>query len=267
MYFDGCVTDGESRMRIVGFSSEQQRKLACFKEKEQAAHLVNCEIKRSREGDKMELMLKKWSKIDKSEKNITIPDNVQLLESSTFMELKDVQDMQEFQRVSAKVKVVYVNEAVTVTGGSQKQDVIVADSSAWACLTLWEEMVNTMNVGISYSLVSVMVKQYGDQQYLCLARSGSHVETIEDIGNVIEYIPSDEGSCKLVNVTVVGVMQLDLKKICCNCKGRVESLSSPVGRCTKCLMTQRMEKCSDQVCAKLMVEPEGESKAIVHAFG
>ena len=54
----------------------------------------------------------------------------------------------------------------------------------------------------------------------------------------------------------------------------MESLSSPVGWCTKCLMTQRMEKCSDQVhmyvvCAKLMVESEGESKAIVqgHAFG
>lgn len=69
------------------------------------------------------------------------------------MDLKELQDMREFQRVSAKVKVAYLNEAVTVTGGSRKQDVVVADSSAWACLTLWEEMVNTMDVDVSYSLV------------------------------------------------------------------------------------------------------------------
>ena len=64
--------------------------------------------------------------------------------------------------------------------------------------------MNTMNVGISYSLVNVMVRQYRDEQYLCLARSGSHVETIEDIGDVIEYTPGDEGSRELINMTVVG---------------------------------------------------------------
>lgn len=33
IYFNGCVTDCESRMRNVGFSAEQQQKLASLKEK------------------------------------------------------------------------------------------------------------------------------------------------------------------------------------------------------------------------------------------
>ena len=51
MYFDGCVTDGELWICIVGLSAEQKRKLASYKE-EQAAYLTNCELKPSREGDK-----------------------------------------------------------------------------------------------------------------------------------------------------------------------------------------------------------------------
>ena len=67
MYFDGCVTDGELRIRIVGLSAEQQRKLASYKE-EQAAYLTNCELKPSREGTN-KAHTEKRSKIDKPEKN------------------------------------------------------------------------------------------------------------------------------------------------------------------------------------------------------
>ena len=113
----------------------------------------------------------------------------------------------------------------------------------------------------------MIVRQYEGDQYLCLARSGSRTEEIEDIGDVVEYTPGDEGSCEPANVTLVGVMQLDVKKVCCNCKGCVESVSTPVGQCTKCMMMQRIDKCSNQVFAKSMIELEGESKGIVHAFG
>lgn len=105
-----------------------------------------------------------------------------------------------------------------------------------------------------------MMRHYGDQDNLCLARSGSCVEEIPDIGDV-EY--TADGGQKIV---VVGIMQLNLKKVCSNCKERVESLSNSIGQYIKCLMMQKIDTCSDQVCAKLLVESNGESKIIVHGF-
>ena len=42
------------------------------------------------------------------------------------------------------VKVVSVGEHVVVSGGKTKQDVIGSDCTTTACLTAWEEMVNTL---------------------------------------------------------------------------------------------------------------------------
>ena len=83
--------------------------------------------------------------------------------------------------------------------------------------------------------------------YLCLARRGSRVEENPDIGDVVEY--TADGGQKIVDVTVVGDMQLDLKKVCSNCKGRFESLPNSIGKCIKCLMMQKIDTCSDQICA------------------
>ena len=54
-------------MQIVGFRSEQQKKLLGFHQNKKPTHIVNCEIKPSRQdGDKMEVMLKNMTKIQES---------------------------------------------------------------------------------------------------------------------------------------------------------------------------------------------------------
>ena len=58
-YFDGNMTDGTTNLRFVGFNTEQQKKLSSLFKSREAAHLTNCEIKRSRQGDKLEVMIKK----------------------------------------------------------------------------------------------------------------------------------------------------------------------------------------------------------------
>ena len=52
IYFDGTMTDGDSHFRVVGFSSEQQKKLASFMDSKDPLELSNCEVKRSRQCDK-----------------------------------------------------------------------------------------------------------------------------------------------------------------------------------------------------------------------
>ena len=75
VYFDGTLTDGTTEQRFVGFSSEQQKKLVSFHSSHTPAHLSNCELKKARQGDEMEVLLKKFTKISESPKKINIPDS------------------------------------------------------------------------------------------------------------------------------------------------------------------------------------------------
>ena len=67
-YFDGELSDGKNSMRVFGFESSVQRKLADFYKKDLSLSLAvsNCERKRSRNGEHFEVLLKKSSDVEKS---------------------------------------------------------------------------------------------------------------------------------------------------------------------------------------------------------
>ena len=69
-YFDGTIADERTKLRLVGFSSDQQRKLSSFFKNGTTINLQNCQVKESREGNKMEVMLKGNTIIVESEKGI-----------------------------------------------------------------------------------------------------------------------------------------------------------------------------------------------------
>ena len=51
LFFDGTISYGTSKMRIVGFSPEHQKKLLSFQEKKMPINIVNCEVKPSRQDE------------------------------------------------------------------------------------------------------------------------------------------------------------------------------------------------------------------------
>ena len=67
---------------------------------------------------------------------------------SEFISLSQLNDMDEHQRVSVQVMVVKVHEPQKA-GSKKKQDVLVADSSGRAVITLWEADINSLH---TYSL-------------------------------------------------------------------------------------------------------------------
>ena len=83
----------------------------------------------------MEVMLKKFTNISKSPKKINIPDDDDV--GTNLIQLQDLPNIQDFQKVTVDIKVVNITEPLTVTGGKVKQDVTVSDSTTTACLTLW----------------------------------------------------------------------------------------------------------------------------------
>ena len=57
-YFDGSVSDGKTKLRIVGFRGGQHKAIKDFLTKKTPLHLEDCQIKPGRRGSKMEIQLK-----------------------------------------------------------------------------------------------------------------------------------------------------------------------------------------------------------------
>lgn len=78
---------------------------------------------------------------------------------------------------------------------------------------------------------------------------------IDDIGDVEEL---DEK--KLEDAIVVGVMVLDIYSSCFSCKGKVVMTGGTLGKCSKRYMTLRVDKCTQEMSAKVVVEAGQKEK-------
>ena len=277
-YFEGTIADEHAKLRLVGFLSDHQRKLSNFFKSKTPINLRNCQIKEAREGTKMEVMLKTTTEIIESEKGIdpssfTFDD----INTAVFITLSQLSTMHNFQRVSVKITVLDTTTPCYVTGQKKKQDVIIADATANAKLTLWEDYVDELEISKSYSLENITVREYASNKYLSLPKDGFSISSIEDIGPVDdEYTKIDDHLMLLESAVIIGVPQLDSYKSCLACKARVEpdaieADKPPLGRCTKCGMLQRFNQCSEQLSAKLIVMQEyvgcSPLTKTLHAFG
>ena len=54
-YFDGQITDGKSKMCLFGFDGTIRKRLA--NKEDDAVSISNCEVKKSRHGDQLEVLL------------------------------------------------------------------------------------------------------------------------------------------------------------------------------------------------------------------
>ena len=62
------IADETSKIRVVGFDTQQQRKLNNYHQKNIPVELINCEVKSSRYGEGYEVMLKGGTHIKESTK-------------------------------------------------------------------------------------------------------------------------------------------------------------------------------------------------------
>ena len=101
------------------------------------------------------------------------------------MPLNQLNDLDEYDRVTVKVKVVEIQATEIVGKGKQKQEVIIADATASAKLTLWED-VNTLELYHSYHFSRVLIRSFKGIRYLSLPTDGATIAEIDDIGDVLE---------------------------------------------------------------------------------
>ena len=129
----------------------------------------------------MEVMLKGSTTIGDSPKKFAISRLDFENNTPTNITLSEFESTDTFERVSVNVKVYTTTDPISLPGGKKKQDVIVADSSVGA---LWQNDVGCLQEQESYTLKGFVVREYASAKYLSMAKNGSEIIPISDIGEV-----------------------------------------------------------------------------------
>ncbi len=74
-----------------------------------------------------------------------------------------------------------------------------------------------------------MVREYQSTKYFTMAKEGSEIIPIEDIGTVAEQGDRYDELWVIKNVTVAGVPYFDTYKSCLQCNARVEPHTESLG--------------------------------------
>lgn len=107
-YFDGKITDGTTELRMVGFASSQLKKMATCQGQGTTVKFENCEIKPSRQGHQMEVLLKSSTKITESSKVIEIPQHNESCADSPTIHLEELPTVMPYDKVTVDIKVLAV---------------------------------------------------------------------------------------------------------------------------------------------------------------
>lgn len=269
LYFEGHLADHSKRpVRFVGFSNSQHSQLSALHQEKQPIALLGCEVKPDRQGEKdTQIFLNKSSIIQHSPRKLD-PQECQP-PMPEYSKLQDLKDKPSFHHLSTRAKAISVHKPIVVTGGKKKQDIIIADATATASLTLWEENVDRIIEGNTYSFNNLIVKTFRDKKQLSAPRNAT-ITTDDDMTDVAsESSDSDsEDPMTLRDVQVIGVPLFSSYTACIICKAKVEPKSANIGYCTKCSMPQRLDKCVHQLSAKVIVQAGTLTmQKTLHVFG
>lgn len=250
-YYEGklLVNEGNTQ-RFVGFKKNQQSKLQELMDQKKAVHLDDCEVKKSKRGNSMEIMLKSNTSILQSPKKF---DSVHFNKQDEVIPLDLLQSKSLFDKVNVKIKVVKLMDPTTTSTGKKIQEAIIGDATATAKCTLWEASVGSLQPDSCYLLKQFNVQEFNSKKFLSIQKQGSNILHLEDIGLVADP-EEEEPEEKLINTYIVGVPKLDCYKCCLRCKARVEPSDTTIGRCSKpdCGMLQRYDVCRQQLSANLL---------------
>lgn len=178
IYFDGELTDGDTKVRFVGFRKEQREILHTFcEEKSPSPKKLP-----SKFYNHLEIVLKGSSQVEVSEADFHVT-NLKTVGSSEI-QLCDLDKHDEYTRVTFSAQVAKVSEPRSVGAGKTKQEVLLCDASGSATLTLWEDDVNMLTENKSYQMNRLVVRSFLGKNYLSMPPSGATIDENEDLEEV-----------------------------------------------------------------------------------
>ena len=164
--------------------------------------------------------------------------------------------------VDVSVKVLKAANELVVNTGQRKVDLTVADESGSCRLAIWDDEIDQMLVGHSYSVCGVAVRLYGNQRFFSTSKKGSVIKEIEALGDVKEEgveEPVFENTSTMKNVRVVTVEKLDKYRGCYKCRSKL-SFEDGAAECPKCFVVQSESGAKDCYIGCLGIQGDGESR-------
>ena len=137
---------------------------------------------------------------------------------------------------------------------------------------VWLELVSGREICMQWKKIEVTASRISwcesirGTKKLTMAKEGSEIIPIGDIGAVAEQGDRDDELWAINNVTVAGVTYFDTYKSCLQCKARVEPHTERLSKCSKmdCMMMQRFDLCPQHITAKLMLlyDKDGQQRTV-----
>ena len=259
-YFTAEVTDGVETLTFVGNSPSLCSKMKKLQEKKVAVTIQDCSITQSTyysTKGSFELHSNPRTKIfENRHKEFRIEDNAVYTHSTVLNTVADMEDTEEGQVVTVTGKIICVEEPSDVNRkiGSgkalRKQDCTLGDASMSIKLKIWEEEIQRVQQGSSYTFINVKVKKYQGETYLSTTKA-SEIKDVDDIGEVSTNLM--ESGYKQIQAVVSGVKSVLSYKKCTssNCSAKVDCVS---GTCKKCNNKVRLELCEEAICVKFTIQ-------------
>jgi len=150
------------------------------------------------------------------------------------------------------VKIIEVDEVISLYNDRQLQTVHLADETGTGKLDLWQEYTSSVSAGKSY-IRNAMVKVYNGEYTLTTPKNGLVITHIEDLPVVTNPKPPKS----LSDAVVIGVRSLQSTTQCIACnKGEVLASegNSSIGTCSQCSSTVLLSACEQLKSAEVIIK-------------
>ena len=168
-YFDAKIADDRSSVRFCGFNSTIHRKLEESYENGEPVLLDGCEIRKTRQGDSFEGIVKNGTEILKSLKSF------QITKDKSLVSLEKVKELSEYECIAVRAKVMHANEIIELRSGSKVQEVTIAVITGHVTLNAWKEHLGKIEEGCCFEMKDLMVREFCGCKSLSTAKENCSI--------------------------------------------------------------------------------------------
>lgn len=172
----------------------------------------------------------------------------------------------EWDRVSLKAKVIHKEEAIQV--GSKKLKLAVAtvaDSTASIPLDIWQEHIQSIEIGKVYLMEPLQVRIWSNKKKLATQKKTNITQIKEDqeLNDVqVQKQETTELQETLMVKRFTRIQKFDKFSKCPDCSRRLPGTCQDTVKCEQC-GTMRSDECSTGITAKIIVMDDQDNKLSV----
>ena len=244
-YFNCVVQSDKQPVRAVCYSPEKRAQMKAFEITKSPVKILN--FKETKD----DLIITKWTSITPPEKekiSFAYSDKLSASSNGQPVVLSAVHNLAAEQLIAVKGETTSISGVKSATtmfsGKTEKQDVIIRDTTAYMKLVLWGKYVNTLELNNTYLFKNVRVKAAQSGHYLNTPPPSDAFVTTECekfTGPLVE-VEKDVNTTSRISAQILGV-QRSSKSLCCvSCNKTVDVLENKAV-CKSCSLTQLPIQC------------------------